>query len=89
VVEHESVDPKAQGKPDLGKGVILTVLCRCCCCFFAAATLLGARLLSGAARSACGARIYARSKHPQIKPKGNPVLIPEPSCGYVREIALM
>lgn len=71
MVGHESVDPKPQEKSDLVNGVILMYE------------------IGGGASERLRARpsfffiCFIRGAC-LVKAKGNPVLIPEPGCGYVR-----
>ena len=71
MVGHESVDPKPQEKSDLVNGVILMY----------EMNWRGAHLRVRPPFSFY--MLYIRGAC-LVKAKGNPVLIPEPGCGYVR-----
>ena len=70
MVGHESVDPKPQGKPGLVTGVTSETDAR------------AARAASN--RTPPPTVVDYRTKRLLVEAKGNLVLIPEPSCGYVR-----
>ena len=72
MVGHESVDPKPQGKPGLVTGVTSET------------GVAGARGGTSNRRPAAPIIVDYRTKRLLVEAKGNLVLIPEPSCGYVR-----
>ena len=69
MVGHESVDPKPQAKADQVTGVMLKFL------FFLF-------LIFGKKKKF---NFSTQRDATLVKAKGNPVLIPEPGCGYVRD----
>jgi len=92
VVGHESVDPKPQEKSDLvyWRDFILSTVCHGVCVCVRVCLCLRESVRTGAyifTLYIVIRDIFIKRRR-WVKAKGNPVLIPEPGCGYVREIRI-
>ena len=89
MVGHESVDPKPQEKSDLvyWRDFILSTVCHGVCVCPCVSVLARERTYDFTYSHAIIRDIFIKRRR-WVKAKGNPVLIPEPGCGYVREIRI-